>query len=123
VLVPSPGMVTDANSSIGYRLGGEKLDERNRHSSKLYEAMKYVSRLWDRPVEVQFLPLAAWINQRHSRSEARHDVYKMKQALATPLPNLFPQEFVGIPWMHGELQARCTNYAIGSNPHPELLVA
>jgi hypothetical protein len=124
VFVPSPGMVTDANSSIGYRLGSEPLDPKNKRSSNLYEAMKYVSRLWDRPVEVQFLPLAAWINARFSRSRARHDAYKMTQALATAFPALFPEAFTDIPWSKAELHARCLAYAIGADlAQPELLVA
>jgi len=113
VLVPNPGMVAESTSSIGHRLGSELTDRRNRRSSNLYEAMKYVSRMQDRMVEVQFLPMAAWINALAARSDVNHGWYKMKRYLASAYPTLYPTTWSGIPWSDAALKRQCINYTIG----------
>jgi len=112
VLVPCPGMVADMNSSIGFRKGAETLNPKNRRSSRLYEAMKYVARMQDRIVEVQFLPMAAWINAHAARNDVNHRCYKMKRYLDTAYPILFPTTWSGIPWSHEGLRRQCIAHAI-----------
>ncbi|MCK9361493.1 hypothetical protein M0Q28_04695 [Patescibacteria group bacterium] len=121
VVVPNPGMVADLNSSIGHRLGSERLDPRNRRSSKLYEAMKYGARIEDRMVEVQFLPMAAWINSLAARSDVNHAWYKMKRYAASAYPTLFPETWSGIPWRSRALQNRCIAHSISHLSEPKIL--
>ncbi len=112
VIVPCPGMVADLNSSIGHRLGSERLDPRNKRSSKLYEAMKYVARMQDRMVEMQFLPMAAWINAKASKCDVNHNAYKLGRYLQGPYPTLFPTSWTGIPWSDPALRRQCIAYAL-----------
>lgn len=114
ILVPCPGMVADMNSSIGHRKGAERLDPRNRRSSRLYEAMKYVARMQDMMVEVQFLPMAAWINALAARNDVNHRCYKMKRYLDTAYPILFPTSWSGIPWSDPAVRRQCIKYALGT---------
>jgi len=113
ILVPCPGMVADMNSSIGHRKGAERLDPKNRRSSRLYEAMKYVARMQDRMVEVQFLPMAAWINALAAHSDVNHRWYKMKRYLASAYPVLFPTTWSGIPWSDRNLRRQCIAHTVG----------
>jgi hypothetical protein len=113
ILVPCPGMVADMNSSIGWRKGAERLDPKNRRSSRLYEAMKYVARMQDRIVEVQFLPMAAWINALAARNDVNHRCYKMKRYLDTAYPLLFPTTWSGIPWADAALRRQCIGHSLG----------
>lgn len=115
ILVPCPGMVADMNSTFGHRLGSERLDPRNQRSSKLYEALKYVARMQDRMVEVQFLPMAAWINAHAARSDVNHAWYKMKRYLGSAYPTLFPDTWTGVPWSDIELQIECIQHAISAD--------
>lgn len=121
VIVPCPGMVADSSSSIGHRLGSERLDLKNLRSSKLYEALKYGTRIEDRMVEVQFLPMAAWINSLAARSDVNHDAYKMKRYVASAYPTLFPQSWSGIPWGEPELQQQCHDFSISHLSTPRVL--
>lgn len=117
IIVPCPGMVADMNSSIGHRLGSERLDPRNKRSSRLYEAMKYVARMQDGMAELQFLPMAAWINALAAHSDVNHAWYKMKRYLASAYPTFFPTTWSGIPWSDRALKRQCIRHAIG-NGHP-----
>ncbi|MCC6563610.1 hypothetical protein IT087_01830 [Candidatus Uhrbacteria bacterium] len=121
VVVPDPGQVADLNSSIGHRLGSERLDPRNRRSSKLYEAMKYGARIEDRMVEVQFLPLAAWINSLAARSDVNHAWYKMKRYAASAYPTLFPTSWSGVPWHSPALRRRLIAHSIDHLRTPQIL--
>ncbi len=113
IIVPCPGMVADLNSSIGHRLGAERLDPKNKRSSKLYEAMKYVARMQDRMVELQFLPMAAWINALASRCDVNHRAYKTDRLLGGPYQTLLPTSWSGIPWTERSLKRQCIDFAIG----------
>lgn len=114
VVVPCPGMIADLNSSIGHRLGSERLDPKNKRSSRLYEALKYGARIEDRMVEVQFLPLAAWINSLAARSDVNHAWYKMKRHLSSAYPTLYPTTWSGVPWHDASLRRQCIRHAIGA---------
>jgi hypothetical protein len=107
VLARCPGQVCDQGSSIGYRLGQERLDPRNRHSSKYYEAMKFNLRLWDRIYEMQFVPVVTWINEQCSHTEVNHGIYKVTKLIDLVYPMLFPEPLVLVPWHQTTLRRQC----------------
>lgn len=97
VLVRCPGQVCDQGSSIGHR-NGKPLDGNNRYTSARYEAMKYVSLQYDRPVEVQFAPTISWIDTKCSHDRVNHDWYKLMQIAGEIMHILFPIHLIGVPW-------------------------
>lgn len=98
IIVPCPGQVCDQGSSIGFRGGKAPLDRNNRQSSKSYEAMKYVSRICGRAVEVQIVPVHAWINAQCMHDKVNHAWYKLSKYLEEVFPILYPEHLIGIPW-------------------------
>lgn len=115
VLVACPGQVADQGSSIGYRLGAQKLDARNTHSSEQYEAMKYSALVGDRIVEVQFVPTMPWIDSHCMHSRVNHGWYKLDQLLHSVFPVLFPERLTGIPWQHDDLRRACINHVLAAS--------
>lgn len=98
IIVPCPGQVCDQGSSIGYRAGDIPLDPKNRQSSKSYEAMKYVARICGRAVEVQIVPMPAWINAQCMHDRVNHGWYKLLKYLEEVFPILYPEHLIGVPW-------------------------
>lgn len=98
IIVPCPGQVCDQGSSIGYRGGKTPLDPRNAHSSKSYEAMKYIARIAGQAVEVQIVPMRSWIDSVCKHDRVNHACYKLHRYLDEVMPILFPEHLFGVPW-------------------------
>ncbi len=107
VLVPCPGQVCNQGSSVGFRMGNGRLDPANPHSSQTYEAQKYNALVCDRVVEVQFVPVSAWVNARTMVGEVNHLYYKLRKHLNDVFPVLFPRGLFGVDWSDVQVQGMC----------------
>lgn len=112
VIVPCPGQVCDQGSSIGFRIGHTRLDRGNSQSSKSYEAMKYVARICGRAVEVQIVPVRAWINAQCMHDDVNHGCYKQRKYLEVVFPILFPEHLFGIPWGNQALRQQAVEHVL-----------
>ncbi len=114
VIVPCPGQVCDQGSSIGFRAGNAPLDRKNKQSSKSYEAMKYIARICGRAVEVQIVPVNAWINAQCMHDRVNHSWYKLLKYLDEVLPILFPEHLFGIPWENPALRRQAVAHILSN---------
>ncbi len=114
ILVPCPGQVCDQGSSIGFRGAKTPLDPGNRQSSKSYEAMKYVARIGGRAVEVQIVPIHAWINAQCKHDRVNHSWYKLSRYLEEVFPIVFPEHLVGVPWENKSLRRQAITHVLST---------
>lgn len=114
ILVPCPGQVCDQGSSIGFRAGQGPLDAKNRQSSRSYEAMKYVARICGRAVEVQIVPMHAWINAQCMHDRVNHSWYKLSKYFEEVLPILYPKHLLCVPWESRALRRQAVAHILAN---------
>lgn len=101
-----PGCVADQVTNMGKVSG---MDGKNSRTSSAFEAAKFVVRVLDTMLEVQFPPMETWVGNELATDGASHLVYKLNGLTGNVFPVLFPFIVYGIPWTDEGLKAEVLN--------------